>query len=48
MVNKMVKMAWAMLRKNEVYMYRNDRLHQSKLASLDKAMYSDKVQKTEG
>ena len=46
--NKMVKMAWAMLRKNEVYKYRNDRLYQSKLARLDRAMYSDKVQKTKG
>ena len=46
--NKMVKMMWAMLRENEVYRYRNDRLYQSKLARLDRAMYSDKVQKTKG
>ena len=46
--NKMVKMMWAMLRKNEVYRHRNDRLYQSKLAKLDKAMYSDKVQDTKG
>ena len=46
--NKMAKMMWAMLRDNEVYRYRNDRLYQSKLARLDRAMYSDKVQKTKG
>ena len=30
------------------YRYRNDRLYQSKLARLDRAMYSNKVQKTKG
>ena len=46
--NKMVKMMWAMLRKNELYRYRDDRLYRSKLARLDKAMYSDEVQKAKG
>ena len=46
--NKMLRMMWAMLSRNEPYRYRNEELYQSKLARLDKAMSSNKVQETKG
>ena len=46
--NKMVRYMWAMLRNDEPYRYRNEDLYQGKLARLDRAMYSDNVQRTKG
>lgn len=46
--NKMLRIMWTMLRKNEPYKDRNERLYQSKLARLDRATYPDKVQESKG
>lgn len=46
--NKMVRMMWSMHHNDTLYWHRNEKLYQSKLARLDKAMCSDKTQKIKG
>ena len=46
--NKMLHIMWYMLRDGEPYRNRDERLYQSKLARLDKAMHSNKSQATKG
>lgn len=46
--NKMLRIMWAMERDHTLYWYRNEKLYQSKLAKLDKAMRSDTTQKIQG
>ena len=46
--NKTVRHVWAMLRNDEPYRHRNEDLCQGKMARLDRAMYSDNVQRAKG
>ena len=46
--DKTVRYVWTMLRNDEPHRHRNEDLCQGKLARLDRAMYSDNVQRVKG
>ena len=46
--NRTVRHMWAMLRSDEPYRHRSEDLYRGRLARLDRAVYSDNVQRTKG
>ena len=46
--NKTVRHMWAMLRSDEPYRHRNGDLYRGRPARLDRAVYSDNVQRSKG